>query len=157
MADISKIKPNGTTYNIKDAVAREYNILPASGEEKIVGYLENGTVPIYRKRYVGAMNKSTAGSRDFFSVEISGVSYLLDCFGYVRRNIGNQMYQQTMGSMDFDINLNFNTSTGAWLKESNHTAEIIYLCNKNLNATNVTCDVCIDYIKTWGVTKLWLI
>lgn len=147
MADISKIKPDGTTYNIKDAVAREYNVLPASGEEKIVGYLEGGTVPIYRKRYVGAMTKTINTNRDFFDVTFSGVAYLLDCFGYIRRNIGNQIYQQTIGSMDFSENLVLNTSSGAWLKESTHTAQIVYITNKSLNATDVTCDVCIDYIK----------
>lgn len=147
MADISKIKPDGTTYNLKDSVARDYNVLPASGEEKIIGYLNGGTIPIYRKRYVGAMTKTSSNNRDFFQTTISGVAYLLDCFGYVRRNIGNMLYQQTIGSMDFDINLDLNTSTGAWLEESTHTAKIIFLANKALNATDVSCDVCIDYVK----------
>lgn len=56
MADISKIKPDGTTYNLKDSYARNMESLDST--ERLVGVGHDGVSPLYKKtvKYTKAAN-----------------------------------------------------------------------------------------------------
>ena len=59
MADISKIKPNGTTYNLKDSYARNMESLDST--ERVVGVGRDGTSTLYKKtvKYTKPANSDT--------------------------------------------------------------------------------------------------
>ena len=60
MADISKIKPDGTTYNLKDSYARNMESLDST--ERLVGVGHDGVSPLYKKtvKYTKAANSAAS-------------------------------------------------------------------------------------------------
>lgn len=80
MADISKIKIESSTYDIKDSTARDYNIY--SSTEKIIGKWIDGR-NIYRK-VVTYNNTSTIGATGVvtnitISESTPSIELLIDC------------------------------------------------------------------------------
>lgn len=112
MADISKIKPNGTTYNLKDAVARNMESLDST--ERVVGVGHDGVSTLYKKtvKYIKPANSVASVTVQPSDIGLTDLTKI-ECI----KCVFNEYYNNSVTPTGYCIPapVDFVTNTNAWL------------------------------------------